>query len=63
MIIDIKDMPGYNPIVANGIDSVSKGKVFTKYSIWKTLYLSINLGIIKFDIYNYYIRNRILCSQ
>lgn len=26
-IIDIKDMPGYNPAVKNGIDSVSTGKV------------------------------------
>lgn len=26
-IIDIKDMPGYNPKVPNGADSVSTGKV------------------------------------
>jgi len=25
--IDIKDMPGYNPIVKNGVDSASKGLV------------------------------------
>lgn len=24
-LVDIKDMPGYNPDVANGIDSVSRG--------------------------------------
>lgn len=26
-IVDIKDMPDYNPVVKNGIDSVSSGKV------------------------------------
>lgn len=29
-IIDIKDMPNYNPTVKNGVDSVSSGKVFVK---------------------------------
>jgi len=27
-IMDIKDMPRFNPIVKNGIDSVSTGKIF-----------------------------------
>lgn len=30
-IIDIKDMPNFNPIVKNGIDSVSKGDVYLHY--------------------------------
>lgn len=31
-IIDIKDMPDFNPSVKNGIDSVSTGKVSIKKS-------------------------------
>lgn len=29
-IIDIKEMPNFNPSVPNGIDSVSSGKVYLK---------------------------------
>lgn len=28
IIVDIKDMPGYNPSVKNGIDSVTTNKVY-----------------------------------
>ncbi len=31
-IIDIKDMPGYNPAVTDGVDSVSRGFVFLRQS-------------------------------
>lgn len=27
-LIDIKDMPGFNPMVTNGLDNVSKGEVY-----------------------------------
>ena len=32
-IVDIKDMPGYNPEVKNGVDSVSTNKVFLRLSL------------------------------
>jgi hypothetical protein len=33
-IIDIKDSPGYNATVKNGIDSVSTGKIVMGFAYW-----------------------------
>jgi len=30
-IVDMKEMPGFNPAVKNGTDSVSTGKVYLRY--------------------------------
>lgn len=63
MFVDIKDMPGYNPAVKNGVDCISTKKIYIETFYDFVKFKTVDWKLIQFSLFYPRIRRKPICPR